>query len=110
MVPHPLSCPQKVKRVEASTELLQILNDLEADSFDGIAIGNESWFQYLSESSALFPKSPVDVTSRTRQEIGMKKTMFTIFFTSKKLLIAEYLPKDQKYNQNYFISDIFSKL
>jgi hypothetical protein len=27
-VPHALSGPQKVKRVEASTELLQILNDL----------------------------------------------------------------------------------
>jgi hypothetical protein len=31
-----------VKRVEASTELIQILNDLEADSFDGIATGDKS--------------------------------------------------------------------
>jgi hypothetical protein len=50
-VPHTLSGPQKAKRIEASTELLQILNDLEAGSFDGIATGDESWFQYLYESS-----------------------------------------------------------
>jgi hypothetical protein len=36
-MPHTLSGPQKVKRIEASTELLQILNDLETDYFDGIA-------------------------------------------------------------------------
>jgi hypothetical protein len=40
----------------------------------------------------------------------MKKTMFTILFTNKKLLIAEYLPKDQKYSQDYFISDILPEL
>jgi hypothetical protein len=41
-VSHTLSGPPKGKRVEASTELLQILNDLEAESFDGITTGDES--------------------------------------------------------------------
>jgi hypothetical protein len=58
-VPHTLSGPQQVKGIEASTELLQILNDLEADSFDGIATRDESWFQYLYELSAMFAKSQV---------------------------------------------------
>jgi hypothetical protein len=40
---HALSRPQQVRRVEASTELFQILNDLEVDSFDGITTGDESW-------------------------------------------------------------------
>jgi hypothetical protein len=42
--------------------------------------------------------------------MGVKKTMFTIFFTNRKLLIAEYLPKGQKYSQDYFISDILPDL
>jgi hypothetical protein len=109
-VPHTPSVPQQVKRVEASIELLQILNDLEADSFDGIATGDQSRFQYLYESSAIFVKSPGDVTARTRQEIAVKETMVTIFFTNRKLLIPEYLPKGQKYNQDYFISDILPEL
>jgi hypothetical protein len=91
-----------VRRVEASTELFHILNELEVDSFDAIARGDESWFQYPKESSAMFVKSPHDVTRRTRPGIGVKKTMFTIFFTNRKLLIAEHLLEGQKYNQDYF--------
>jgi hypothetical protein len=109
-VPHRQCGAQQVRRVEASTELLQILNDLKAESFDGIAAGNESWFQDLYESSAMFAKSPGDVTPRTRQGIGMKKTMLTIFFTNTKSLVAEDLQKGQKYNQDYFISDILPEL
>jgi hypothetical protein len=102
-VPHTLSDPQKVKRVEASTELLHILNPLEIDSFDGITTGDEFWFQYLYESSDMFAKSPHDITPRTRPGIGVKKTIFTVLFTNRKLLIADDLRKGQKYNQDYFI-------
>jgi hypothetical protein len=105
-VPHTLSGPQKVRRVEGSTELLQILNDLEVDSLDRIPTGDESQFQYLYESSAMFASSPDDAIPRTMQGIGMKTTMFTIFFTNTKLFVAENLSKGQKYDQDYFISDI----
>jgi hypothetical protein len=36
--------------------------------------------------------------------------MFTVFFTNRKLLIADDLPKGQKYHQDYFISDIPTEL
>jgi hypothetical protein len=85
---------------------VEILNHLKPDSFDGITTGEELWFHYLCESSAIFATSPGDVIPRTRKEIWMNKIMFTIFFTNWKLLIAECFPKGQKYNQCYFISDI----
>jgi hypothetical protein len=88
-IPHPLPDRQKVTRVEASNELPQILNDLEADSFDVIRISDESQFHYLYESSVIFAKSSGDVIPRTRNGIGVTKTMFTVFFTNRKLLIAE---------------------
>jgi hypothetical protein len=53
----------------------------------------------------MFASSPGDVTPRTRKGIGVEKTMFTIFFTNTKLLVAEDLPKGQKHNQDYFISE-----
>jgi hypothetical protein len=89
---------------------MQILHGLETDSFDGMTIGEESWFHHLSESSAMFVKSPGDVIPRTGKEISVKQTLFAIFFTNKKLLIAEYLPKGQKYNQDSFIYDILPEL
>jgi hypothetical protein len=87
-LPHTLSDPQKVTKVEASNELLQILNDLEADSFDGITTGDESWFRYPYESSVIFAKLPGDVIPKTRKEIGVKKTMLAISFTNRKSLIT----------------------
>jgi hypothetical protein len=99
-----------VTRVEASNELLQITNDLETDSFDRITAGDESWFHYLYESSSVFEKSPGDVITKARKENDVTKTMFTIFLPNEKFLIAEYLPKGQKYNQDYFISDILPEL
>jgi hypothetical protein len=99
-----------VTRVEASNELLQISNDLEAGFFDGITTGDESWLYYLDGPSAMFARSPGDAIPRKRKDIGVKNTMFTIFFANKKLLIAKYLPKGQKYNQHYFVSDTLPEL
>jgi hypothetical protein len=99
-----------VKKVEALTELLHVLNTLEVDSFDEITTGDESMFQYLYESMAMFAKSPHDVTPRTRPGIGVKKTILMVFFTNRKLLIANDVPKSQKYNQDDFISDILPEV
>jgi hypothetical protein len=99
-----------VTKVDALNELLQILNGLEADSFDGITTSDDAWFHYLYESSAMLAKSPGDAIPRTRKEIDVKKTIFSIFFANRKLVTAEYLPKGQKYNQYYFISGILPEL
>jgi hypothetical protein len=43
----PFSVPaQKVARVEAPTEILQIRPELEERHFERIATGDKSWFQY----------------------------------------------------------------
>jgi hypothetical protein len=36
--------------------MLSILYESEANHFDGIATGNESWFQYLYSSSKMFAR------------------------------------------------------
>jgi hypothetical protein len=108
---HLIHCPTlKVTRIEASNELLQILDDLEADSFDEIITGDGSGFHSLYEPLGMFSKLPRDVITRTRKEIDVKKRIFTIFFTNKKLLTTEHLPKGQKYDQDYIVSDILSEL
>jgi hypothetical protein len=100
----------KIKTVEASTELVQILNDIEADSFDGIRAGDESWFQIPYESLAMFVKSPVDVVPRPKKGFGMKRAVVTLFFTDKKMPMTSDVPKGQKCIQDCFISDILLEL
>jgi hypothetical protein len=39
-----------MRRVEVLNELLQIFNDLQADSFDGITTDGDAWFHDLYQS------------------------------------------------------------
>jgi hypothetical protein len=70
---HSLSSAQQMDRVEASKEMLRILQESEANHFDGIATGDESWFQYLDSSSEMFARSRSDIVPRMRHGLGTKK-------------------------------------
>jgi hypothetical protein len=101
---------QKITRVEAAKEMLTILQSCEANGFGGIATGDESWFRYLCPSAEMVARSPADVVPRTRQTIDAKRTMIEPFFTARKLIVLEVLPKGRKFKQQYFIDYIFPDL
>jgi hypothetical protein len=68
-----LSDAQKVARVEAAKETVRILQESETNDFDGIATGDEFWFQHTTASSKMFARSAVNVIPRTRQAVGANK-------------------------------------
>jgi transposase len=111
-VPHLLSDAQKKLRVDASRQLLSMLGMYAEYNFEGITTGDESWFQYssYSDSDSMFAESRANVVPRIRRDISGPKTMVTIFFTSRRLLVLEALPKGTKFNQDYFIDAIFPGL
>jgi hypothetical protein len=91
--PHFLIPAQKVAGGEASKTILPVLQDAESNAFEGIAAGDESWFRCCYPSSTAFGREPSEVIPRTRQTIGAKKTMITIFFTARQLILLGVLPK-----------------
>jgi hypothetical protein len=109
-VPHFPSPAQKVARIEALTIILRVLQDAESNDFEGIATGDESWFRYCYPSSTMFARAPSEVIPRTRQTIGGKETMITIFFTARQLILLDVLPTGSKFNQPYFINSAFPDL
>jgi hypothetical protein len=109
-VPHLLIPAQKVARVEASKTILRVLQDTESNDFEGIVTGDEFWFRYCYSSSTMFARAPSEVRPRSRQTIGAKKTIITIFFTARQLILLDVLPKVSKFNQQYFIDDMFTDL
>jgi hypothetical protein len=109
-VPHSLTSAQHVAHVDASIEMLRILQESEANDFDGVTTGDESWFQYIYLPSEMFARSQADVIPRTRQAIGATKSMITLFFTARKLIVLDVMPKGWKSNQRYFIESILSGL
>jgi hypothetical protein len=72
-VPHFLNDTQKVARVEAAKERSRILQESETNDFDGVATGNESWFQHTTASSKMFARSAADVIPRPQQAVGATK-------------------------------------
>jgi transposase len=109
-VPHSLTSAQRVARLDASTPILRILQESEANDFDAVTTGDESWFQYIYPSSEMFAHSPADVIPRTRQAISAKKIVITLFFTARKLIVLDVMPKGWKDNQRYFVDNRVSRL
>jgi hypothetical protein len=107
---HLFSDDQKKLRIVASQKLLSMLGMNVEDDFEGIATSDESWFQYSSNSDSMFSDSRENVLPRIRQDISASQTMITIFFTSRRLLVLEALPKGTKFNQDYFIQCIYPRL
>jgi hypothetical protein len=97
---------QKVQRVDAAKLLLQILEMLQPNAFDGIATGDESWFQYVYMSNSMFAYSRDLAATRTKVADRTEKTMLTVFFTSHRLIVLEALPKGTTCIQHYVVSDI----
>jgi transposase len=58
----------------------------------------------------MFVPSAEGVIARTKQDISARKTIITIFFTSAGLLVLNFLLKETKFNQDYFIDAIFPEL
>jgi hypothetical protein len=53
--------------------MLRILQESETNDFDGIATGDESWFQRTMVSLKMFASSAADIIPRTRQAVGANK-------------------------------------
>jgi histone-lysine N-methyltransferase SETMAR len=90
--------------------MLRILQEQETNDSDGIAIGKGSWFQHITASWKMFAHSAANVISRTRQAAGAKQTVITVFFTAKKPIVLDFLPRGIAFNQLFVINIIFPDL
>jgi hypothetical protein len=93
------------------SEMLHDMLQLYAGhNFKGITTGDESWFLYAIYGDSMFAISAREVVPRIKQNIYAKKTMITIFFTSTRLLVLNFLPQGTKFNQDYLIDTVFPNL
>jgi hypothetical protein len=95
---------------DQSEMLFDMLQLYSEHNFEGITTGDESWFLYTTYGDSMFATSVMEVVPTTKQNISAKKTMVTIFFTSTRLLVLNFLPKGTKFNQDYFIDTMLPNL
>jgi hypothetical protein len=108
-VPHLLFPAQKVARVQASTEILLIRHESEENRFEGIATGDDSWFQYSYPSSKTFAQSPTDVIPRTRSAMG-EANYGNDFLHQTQTNGACHLTKRKQSNQLSFVDYVLPDL
>jgi hypothetical protein len=58
----------------------------------------------------MFRRSPTDVFPSLRQTVGGNKIMIMLFFTARKVIVLEVLPKGIRFNQQYIIDCILPDL
>jgi hypothetical protein len=95
---------------DRSGMLLDMLQLYAEHNFEGITTGDESWFLYPTYGDSMLATSAREVVPTTKQNISAMKIMVTIFFTSTRLLVLNFLPKGTKFNQDYFIDTMLPNL
>jgi hypothetical protein len=58
----------------------------------------------------MFATSAREVVPRTKQNISAKKSMVTIFFTSTRLFVLNFISKGTMFNQDLFIDTVLPNL
>jgi hypothetical protein len=109
-VSHQLNASQEVQNAKPAKLLLQIRQMLQPNADDGIATGDESWFRYVYMSNSMIAPSSDLAATRTKDADRTTKTMLTVFFTTRRLIVLEPLPKGTTCTQHDFISDILPDL
>ena len=105
-VPRFLTPTQKADRAETCRENLALLQEERAEFLDSIVTGDESWCYHYDP---LNPQEAREWTEQGQQPSGKTKAsrsagkmMLTAFFYRRGLLMADFLPRGQTINGNYY--------
>ena len=105
-VPHKLTQENKNKRIEYSTNMLNLI---ERKGIHSIITGDESWIFHDNPHDGYWSESQNIEYNAVSRSIGAEKTMISVFWGVDGFYLLELLPLKQKYNSDYACS-ILEKL
>jgi hypothetical protein len=87
-VPHMLTMELRQKRVQLSTELLEVLENQQRISFRDIVTGDESWFLQHYDHCQIWCVSADEMPTRVTHTIAAPKSMFTVFLSVRGVVFT----------------------
>lgn len=105
-VPHHLSVVQKQNRVNLAKQILPILQNEKRTHYANIYTGDESWFLFEYTQNTQWVLSKENLVEKIPKTNMQKKIMLTIFFNGYGPTVIDFLPKNMKFNGDYFINII----
>ena len=109
-VPHNLNETQKLKRLNMSKELVQILEKSKENGFADIITGDESWFIYYYHYERKWVVDADNIPEIVIPSHFDRKTMVTIFIGIEGLVYRTVKPANKCWNSEYFINNILIPL
>ena len=109
-VPHILTVEIKKQRVDKSMQLLKILQSAKHRSFKYFVTGDESWFEYDYYHVRQWIPLTAPRGIRCKKIISQKKVMLTVFWNPHGFAVIDFLPKEQTFNSQYYVSNILLEL
>ena len=98
-----------MKRVEMAKIILHDLSSEENDWKD-IVTGDESWFLWSYENDQIWLQHGSKRPQIPKPTIGMKKSLFSIYFSPRGIILVDIVLQGQRYNSTYFTQTILPEL
>lgn len=108
-VPYKISDEIRQKRVEMAQSMLEILTS-ESISWNDIITGDESWFYWSYEQVQMWLPENSERPQIPKPTIGLKKTLFSIYFSLRGIIIFDDLEQKGRFNAKYFVEQILPKI
>lgn len=95
-VPHVLTCSQKKKRVDLAGDLLDLLRDKK--KWPRILTGDETWIYMNNHGAAEWVLPGEDRSVIPKKQIGDKKLMLIVFFSSSGVHYSHFMEERESVN------------
>jgi hypothetical protein len=95
-VPHMLTVELREKRVQLSTQLLQLLESQQRIGFRDIVTGDESWILQHYDHRQIWCVSADEVPTKVSSTITAPESMLTVFLSVREVAFTNWLPSGGK--------------
>ena len=108
-IPYKISDDIRQKRVEIAHSMLQVLTSEKISRMD-IVTGDESWFYWSYEQTQIWLPENSERPQIPKPTIGLQKTLFSIYFSLRGIILIDNLEPKAKFNATYFVEQILPKI
>ena len=108
-VPHELTAEQKLNRVKMAKDILKTL-ELGPIIWNRLITGDESWIYWNNSHTKQWIHCGEPRPTTPNHLIADKKSMLTVFFSTRGFLLINLMPQGQKFNSKYMCNTILSNL